>query len=275
MKQNLRTIEIEEIDDVFIKRHRDRDGFSCLVESIEKIGLIIPITVLAKDDKYQLIKGQGRLEAHKRLGHKQIKAYVIEDMSENEKIENWLVENAVRQHLSPYDRARLIYYEYQRFKDKETVANNLGINKYKIQEAIEFIEKASPNILKKVEDEQISFAPAQKIVSNIKNQESQDSVVALLVQEKLDSKSQEVIIDRAAKLEQKRKSRPQQDPRITVTDLRKDIRFVKEDAQNRKDILSTYENMWRLAVNAISRLRKDKGVDELLSRHNLSYIEEN
>src|SRR5688572_13012075 len=94
-------VDVEKINDIFFARSRDKQGFDSLVDSISRIGLIIPITVQKKDDQYQLIKGQGRLEAYKELKLPKIKAFVLDqEVAEKKKIENWLVENAVRQHLS-------------------------------------------------------------------------------------------------------------------------------------------------------------------------------
>lgn len=268
-------INVNDIQEIYLKRDREKEGFKCLVDSIDKVGLIIPITVRKNGEKYELIKGQGRLEAHKRLGADKIKAYIYdENILDVEKIENWLVENVVRQHLSPYDKLRMVYYEYQRFKDKNKVADSFGINKYKVQEAIDFIEHASPNILRKVETEELSYTPAKKLVAAIENPASQDAVAELLAHEKLDNKSEEIVIKRAAELEKKKKATPEQDPKLTVMDLRRDIRYLKEDMQNRKDILTTYENMWGLGMSAIAKLKKDSGFASLLSKHNIEFIEE-
>jgi len=267
-------INVKDIQGIYLKRDREKEGFKCLMDSIEKVGLIIPITVRKKGDKYELIKGQGRLEAHKKLGLNQIKAYVYnEDVTDIEKIGNWLVENVVRQHLSPYDKLRMIYYEYQESKDRDKVANSFGVSKYKVQEAIDFFEKASSNILRKVEKKELSYTPAKKLVAAIQDPDSQDSVAELLKQEKLDKKSEDIIIKRAAVLEKQKKIKNGQDIKLTVTDLRRDIRYLKEETQNIKDILTTYETMLELGTNAIAKLKRDNRLVELLSNYNIEFIE--
>ena len=266
-------ISVNDIQEIYLEREREKEGFQCLMDSIEKIGLIIPITVRKNGDKYELIKGQGRLEAHKLLRLDKIKAYVCEeDIPDVQKIENWLVENIVRQHLSPYDKLRMIYYEYQRFKDKDKVVNDFTISKYKVQEAIDFFENASSEILRKVEKKELSYTPAKKLVTALQDPASQNSVADLLAQEKLDKKSENIVIKRAAELEKKKKAKPEQYSKLTVTDLRRDIRYLKEETQNIKDILTTYENMWEMGMSAISKLEKDNRLVTLLSNYDIELM---
>jgi len=268
-------IDVDDIQEVFIERDREQEEFECLVDSIKKIGLIIPITVLKKGSKYELIKGQGRLEAHKKLGLKKIKAYVYDGkIPDEEKISNWLVENVVRQHLSPFDRARMIYYEFQKSKDTDVVAQRFGIKRNKVQDAIDFLEKASPVILQKIENKELSFTPAKKIVATVEDKVTQNSVAEILTKENLDKKSEEVIIRRAAALEEKKKQKGEKEPKVSVSDLRRDIRYLKEDVQNKKDILATYENIWELGKSAINKLDDDKNFVNLLRKHELELLKE-
>ncbi len=268
-------INVRDVQEVYIPRERDPSGFECLIESIKKVGLIIPITVRKKGGKYELIKGQGRWKAHKRLGMKEIKAYVYDsEISDEEKIGDWLVENVVRQHLSPFDKARMIYYEFQKVKDVDTVAKLFAMKKHQVKEAIRFLENASPNILKKIEDKQLSFIPAKKIVASVKYKDTQDSVADIFAKEDLDKKSGEVVIKRAAVLEHKKKLKGDREQKISVSDLRRDIRYLKEETQNKKDILATYENIWELGKDAVHRLGNDKHFLKLLRTHNLPLLKE-
>ncbi len=83
-------------------RARNRKAFDGIVKNIKTIGLKRPITVIRKSngsgDHFDLVCGQGRLEAYKQLGQAQIPALVVE-ATEEEGLVMSLVENiARRQH---------------------------------------------------------------------------------------------------------------------------------------------------------------------------------
>ena len=103
-------IQISKINH-FIRRERNQEGFKNLVKSIQNYGLLIPVTVLEeKDGLYLLIKGEGRVNAHKALQRATIKAFIFDskDWDDKNKIVDWLVENKMRQQLSSFDKAQLL-----------------------------------------------------------------------------------------------------------------------------------------------------------------------
>src|ERR1017187_328717 len=79
-----------------VRKDFDEAGISSLAESIEKEGLIQPITVRRVGDGYELIAGERRLRAVKSLGHPTIEARVIEVVSEAAASAKGLVENLQR-----------------------------------------------------------------------------------------------------------------------------------------------------------------------------------
>ncbi|MGN6644538.1 MAG: ParB N-terminal domain-containing protein [Verrucomicrobiota bacterium] len=82
-------------------RHRDKKRFEQIVQSIRNLGLKKPIQVsLRSTDEpegpgYDLVCGQGRIEAFMALGHKEIPAIVVE-VSKEERLLRSLVENMAR-----------------------------------------------------------------------------------------------------------------------------------------------------------------------------------
>src|SRR5436309_4823569 len=90
-------------------RVRNKKIFNELVTSIEHLGLKRPITVSARPDQsgYDLVCGQGRLEAFVALGQTEIPALVLE-ASEEDCFVMSLVENLARRHHSPLELMREI-----------------------------------------------------------------------------------------------------------------------------------------------------------------------
>src|SRR5688572_16557285 len=85
-------------------RSRNKKIFQELVTSIEHLGLKKPITVAARGDGsgYDLVCGQGRLEAFVALGETEIPAVIVEASHEDCFVMS-LVENLARRQHSPLE----------------------------------------------------------------------------------------------------------------------------------------------------------------------------
>src|SRR6185312_13153839 len=101
--QSIEIIPVSAID-VVNPRARNRRIFKEIVTSVAELGLKRPITVKRKpgdgEVRYDLVCGQGRLEAYQTLGQREIPAVIVDATSEDSAIMS-LVENcARRQHRS-------------------------------------------------------------------------------------------------------------------------------------------------------------------------------
>ena len=75
-----------------------------LISSIEENGLLQPIVVAEKNDatdKYIIIAGHRRFEAHKIMGKETIKATVLQNIQNKELAILSLTENIIRENLHP------------------------------------------------------------------------------------------------------------------------------------------------------------------------------
>mgnify|MGYP000998782996 CR=1 FL=1 len=135
MNDEVQLIPIEHIR-VVNNRYRDPKKFAAIVQSIKNIGLKMPIQVSQRpasekeEAGYDLICGQGRLEAFMALGHKQIPAIVVE-ISREELLLRSLVENIARRYPQPMDlireieRLKALGYNPQQIGEKLDVSDNL------------------------------------------------------------------------------------------------------------------------------------------------------
>jgi ParB family transcriptional regulator, chromosome partitioning protein len=89
----------------------DPQALSELVESIRQQGIVQPIVVRPKGDRYELVVGQRRLAAAGKLDMQAIPA-VIRQASDQQVLEIALVENIQREDLNCVDRAQA-YKNYQ------------------------------------------------------------------------------------------------------------------------------------------------------------------
>jgi len=119
---DIQTIPISQIT-VLNPRARSRKVFAELVDSIDKLGLKKPITASRKKDGtgYDLVCGQGRLEAFAALGQIEIPAIVI-DASVDDCFVMSLVENLARRQPSSMEFIQEIDALRERYSNAEIAA---------------------------------------------------------------------------------------------------------------------------------------------------------
>jgi ParB family transcriptional regulator, chromosome partitioning protein len=135
MNDEVKMIPIEQIR-IVNHRHRDPKKFAAIVQNIKNVGLKMPIQISRRpateteEAGYDLICGQGRLEAFMALGHKEIPAIVVE-ISREELLLRSLVENIARRYPQPMDligeieRLKLLGYSHHQIGEKLDVSGNL------------------------------------------------------------------------------------------------------------------------------------------------------
>jgi len=131
MSDEVEMIPIEQIR-IINPRHREKKKFELVVDSIRRVGLKKPIQVSrrAPDEEggpgYDLVCGQGRIEALVALGHKEIPAMVVEIAREDRLLRS-LVENMARRLASP----QALMVEIERLKGEGytnvAIAEKLGV----------------------------------------------------------------------------------------------------------------------------------------------------
>jgi ParB family chromosome partitioning protein len=116
MNEEVKLIPLESIR-ILNPRHRDQKKFQAIVQSIKNLGLKKPIKVSLRsaaegdDPGYDLVAGQGRMEACLVLGFKEIPAIVVA-VSKEDRLLMSLVENMARRFPSSLD----LITEIQRLK---------------------------------------------------------------------------------------------------------------------------------------------------------------
>lgn len=118
----LKVLEVSKIISVKnIRNEHDKD-IAELADSINRQGLINPITVMSvSGGKYRVIAGHRRLEAVKRLGLPHIECQVLESMSEKDIVLTQLAENVQRKNMS----ARELVDVFEELKEKYHMKQNV------------------------------------------------------------------------------------------------------------------------------------------------------
>lgn len=136
-------------------RERDKRKFRLLVENISKVGLKRPITVSKRSagenaPTYDLVCGQGRIEAFVALGQTHIPAMVIE-ATRNDCLVMSLVENCARRQHRAIDLLQEIANLRQRgYSDKE-IGGKIGFSPEYVNMIGGLLEKGEERLLSAVE----------------------------------------------------------------------------------------------------------------------------
>lgn len=122
-----------------------------LAATILEHGLLQPITVVKKDDRYMIIAGERRYKAHLHNEAKTIKAYIV-DVSEEQVEELTLIENIQRNDLTDFEIAKHIckLWDSGRYEKKSDLAKKLGKSDTYISKAFSSL-KLDSEILEDIE----------------------------------------------------------------------------------------------------------------------------
>ena len=116
------------------RSHFDEDDLDELADSIKEHGILQPLIVVRRNDSddshYELIAGERRFRASKKLGLATVPVVVRDIEDENKLLELALIENIQRTDLNPMEEAEA----YQKLIDKfqytqEEAAKKLGKNR--------------------------------------------------------------------------------------------------------------------------------------------------
>lgn len=201
---------------VFISRTRQEQGFQELKASIAEHGLIVPITVVdCGNGEYQVLKGEGRVRAHRELGKSAIRAVVLrsKDIDSEQKNIEWAVENAVREKLPPVVKARLAALDRDSGVSDEEIAKRYRMKVSTAKQYVDTVKKASPQMLDMVRDEGLDFTKARAIAGGIKDKATQESVAHVVANDQMSLNDTNVLV-RMVKRAQGKNARPMTIPRI-------------------------------------------------------------
>ena len=133
-------------------RVRDRRKFELIVRSIAEQGLKRPITVTeAKpgadgEAAYDLVCGQGRLEAFMSLGETEIPAFVRRNSKTDGLIAS-IVENIARRRVRALDQIKMIQWMHQQGNSIEEIARKTGLADKYLQGILKLLDQGEERVL--------------------------------------------------------------------------------------------------------------------------------
>ena len=161
----IKDIAMENIDEPqhIARSNIDDAALVELAESIQRIGLINPITVRPIGNRYEIVAGHRRYLAHKILGRKTIMARIV-DTSTDEAEAMKIVENIQREQLSYAEEIHNIRYMRDIMgMDTRQIASMTGRSLRWVQQRLDALQWPE-TVIEAVSNGQISAGAARKLM---------------------------------------------------------------------------------------------------------------
>jgi len=261
--------------EVINPRARNRKVFREMLDSIAAVGLKRPITVAVRQGpqglRYDLICGQGRLEAFRELGQVEIPAVVVDAESEDCLVMS-LVENVARRQHHAIDLLHDIDGMRQRGHSDPEIARKTGLSLEYVRGVLRLLTGGETRLLRAVEAGQMPVSVAVEIA------EAEDANVQRVLHEAYEKKLlRGHNLMSAKRLIEVRRS---QGPRVKANERRRLrplsvdslLRTYRQDVDKKRMIVRDATNtrgMLLFVVEALWALRADEGFVNLLRAEGL------
>jgi len=217
------------------------EGIDDLAKSIKEIDVQQPVVVFEKTDKrYELIIGQRRYLACKKLWSKEIPALITTVKGDTDVTIKSFSENIHRLDLEYRDKMQAATELLSKFGSIDEVAKHLAVTTQTVKNYLGYAAVPEP-IKKKVDEGKFSASTAMKITKEISD-EKQAIKIAELVEETPSSAARGIIIDVAKENPGKSK--------------REIAEIAKE--QMRKITIHVTEKVYEAAIQASRKYESDK-----------------
>jgi ParB family chromosome partitioning protein len=175
--------------------HFDEEAMGALADSIREVGVLQPVLVRPVGDGYELIAGERRWRAARRIGLQTIPA-LVRETDDATALEHALVENLHRDDLNPLEEAAAYQQLIEDFGlTHEAVAAQVGRSRTSITNALRLLQ-LPPTIQKLVHDGRLTMGHARALLAT-PDRAFQEQLAQRVVREDLSVRAvEEAIRDR-------------------------------------------------------------------------------
>jgi ParB family chromosome partitioning protein len=255
---------------VINSRNRDQEQFEMNVESIDHTGLLKPIRVndkfVERTGLYELICGEGRLLAHRKLEREVVLAEVVTCTRKEAYLQS-LVENIARTKPGSMDFARELKRLHDEGWDYQKIAAVACKSDGYIRELIRLVQRGEERLIQGVEQGVFPMKFATKVartddtqIQNVLMDAFDDGIVTTANF----SVARRII---SARARESKKKRTNQD--YTVGQLRQDIAEATKVKTSYVREAKTKENRFMTLLGGVNTLWQDAAFRELLQEERL------
>ncbi|MNH88904.1 Nucleoid occlusion protein [compost metagenome] len=224
----------------------DEDRIDELMQTIRTHGIIQPIVVRMRNNTYELIAGERRLRAVKKLGLDTIPA-IIRDFNDSQAASIALIENLQREGLTSIEEAAA-YQQLIELHDltQESLAQRLGKSQSTIANKIRLLNLSEP-VKAALMERKITERHARALLS-LDQAEHQLKVLDEIIAKELNVKQTEIRINffkEATKIKKSKRVSYSKDVRLALNTIRQSVEMVTSSGLNidtsEKDMEDYYE----------------------------------
>lgn len=243
-KLNFEYLPLDKIDISLsnVRKANLEEGIDELASSIKEIGVQQPVVVFPKGDRYELIIGQRRYLACKKIGLKEIPALITTVKNETDATIKSFSENIHRLDLEYRDKMQIATELVNKLGSINKVAEHLGVYPQTVRNWLGYA--AVPEPIKKMVDEgKLSASTATMIAKSIPD-EAQAVAIAERVKETPRSEDRMAIIDIA-----------RENPGKPSEDI---FKIAKERSMMRKITIHVTQRVYIALIHASKEYQSDK-----------------
>ncbi len=173
---SIKILPLDLIDPNPLQPRSDLGDLKELVNSIKEKGVLEPILVRRKEDRFEIISGERRFRASMDAGLNEIPCIEV-DVSDNEALEIALIENLQRKDLTPFEESYglKLLSELYGYSHKE-IAEKIGKSRSSITESIS-ISRIPPDIAEKCKELSITSKTVLVEIARLKSKEKMMEVL--------------------------------------------------------------------------------------------------
>lgn len=238
----------------------DDEKIDELCQTIRTHGLIQPIVVRVRDNRYELIAGERRLRASKKLGMERIPA-IIKEFNDTQTASIALIENLQREGLTAIEEA----VAYQKLIDlhnltQESLAQRLGKGQSTIANKLRLLHLPQP-IQDALMSRQVTERHARALIP-LKDEEAQLRVLQEILERDWNVKQTETrvkqILDSLENPKEEKENKPRwkafsRDARIAINTVRQSIDMVMQTGLPVETNEEDYEEYYQFTIRIPKR----------------------
>lgn len=200
----------------------DPEKLQELADSVKKYGVLQPLLVQKKGNRYEIIAGERRWRAAKQAGLKEVPV-VVKEYSKQQAMEISLIENVQRADLNPVEEALAYQQLMQEFDlTQEEIAERVSKNRATITNSIRLL-KLDKRVQEMLVQGQLSSGHARALLA-LEDGEVQYQSALKIVSEKLSVRDTEKLVKLLNKPKPEKKEKDSEE---------KDISFIFKDLEER------------------------------------------
>lgn len=211
--EGIKVVDINEIEPNYDQPRKkfDQEELNELMCSIQEHGILQPLIVRGKGDKYEIVAGERRYRAARLAKIREI-PIMIKEFDDRQVLEVALIENIQRSDLNSMELACAYSLLMERFDyTQEEVANRVGKSRSEVTNIMRLL-KLTPELQQNLRDEELSYGQARALLP-LKDIKLQKVAAQYIIDNELTVRDTEKYVQALLQQEETNKKQEEKDAR--------------------------------------------------------------